>query len=89
MSNVKCWNCGRTGHYGRDCGENWSKERTNSKGKESKGKSKCKTKGKGKGKLNNAECSNWQERWPEGKSQSYRKQDGQHADGWWKTTEIH
>ena len=53
MSNVRCWNCGRTGHCGRDCSEMWWSE------DQGKGKSK----GKGKGKLNNAESSNWQEGW--------------------------
>ena len=46
-----------------------------------------KSKGKGKGKLNNAESSNWQEGWLEGEPQSYRKQDEEHVDGWWKTTD--
>ena len=28
-SNVRCWNCGKTGHYGRDCSEmRWSKAKT-------------------------------------------------------------
>ena len=63
MSNMKCWNCDRAGHYGRDCGENWSKEKTISKGKESKVKSKSKTKGKGKEKLNKKVTVISQARW--------------------------
>ena len=46
-----------------------------------------KSKSKGKGKLNNAESSNWQEGWLEGKPQSYREKDEEHVDGWWKTTD--
>ena len=26
MSNVKCWNCGKSGHYWRDCKEMWWSE---------------------------------------------------------------
>ena len=52
-----------------DCSEMWwSEDQGNG---ESKGKSK--SKGKGKGKLNNAESSNWQEGWLEGKPQSNRE----------------
>ena len=77
MSNVKCWNCGKSGHCGRDCREMWWS------GDQGKGKSKS----KGKGKLNNAESSNWQEGWLEGEPQSHREQDEVHVDGWWKTTD--
>ena len=63
MSNVKRWNCGKSGHCGRDYREMWWSR--------DQGKGKSKSKGKGKGKLNNAESSNWLE----GKPQSYREQD--------------
>ena len=44
-------------------------------------------KSKSKGKLNNAESNNWKEGWLEGKPQSYREQDEEHVDGWWRTTD--
>ena len=69
MSNVKCWNCGKSGHCGRNCREMWW----------------SKDQGKSKGKLNNAESSNWQEGWLERKPQSYREQDEEHVDGRWMT----
>ena len=46
-----------------------------------------KGKDKGKGNLNNAESSNLQEGFLEGKPQSYREQDEQYVYGWWKTTD--
>ena len=73
MSHVKCWDCGKSGHYGRDCSEMWW--------------SRDQGKSKGKGKLNNAESSYWQEGWLEGKPQSYREQDEAHVHGRWKTTD--
>ena len=63
MSNVKYWNCGKFGHYWRDCKEKWwSEEKAISKGR-----------------LNSAESSNWQEGRLGGRSQSYREQDEEHA----------
>lgn len=44
MSNVKCWNCGKSGHYWRDCKEMWWSEE----------------KATGKGRLNSAESSKWE-----------------------------
>ena len=43
MSNAKCWNCGKSGHYGRDCKEMWWSEEQPT----------------GKGRSNSAESSNW------------------------------
>ena len=60
MSNVKCSNCEKSGHYGRNCREKWSANKGSGKSKGGKGK---KGKGKGKGKLNSVENSNWQEGW--------------------------
>ena len=45
VSNVKCWNCGKSGHCPSDCREKWSGDRgsgksTGGKGKVGKGKSK-------------------------------------------------
>ena len=67
MSNVKCCNCGRSGHYWRDCREMWWSEE----------------KAIGKGRLNSAESSNWEEGRLGGTSQSYREQDEEHADVLW------
>ena len=67
MSDVKCWNCGRSGHYCWDCRETWSGHKGSGKSQEGKGgkgkngKGKVKSKCKGKGKLNSFESSNWQE----------------------------
>ena len=59
MSNVKCWNSGKSGHYWRDCREMWWLEE----------------KATGKGRLNSAESSNWEEGRLRGRSQSYREKD--------------
>ena len=64
MSNVKCWNCGKSGHYGRDCKEMWWSEE----------------KATGKGRLNSAESSKWEEGLLGGRSQSYREQDEKWTD---------
>ena len=64
MSNVKCWNCGKSGHYWRDCREMWWSEE----------------KATGKGMLNSAESSNWEGGRLERKSQSYREQDEKWTD---------
>ena len=64
MSNVKCWNCGKSGHYWRDCREMWWSEE----------------KATGKGRLNSAESSNWEEGRLGGRSQSYREQDEKWTD---------
>ena len=70
MSNAKCWNCGKSGHCWCDCREMWW----------------SKEKAAGKGRLTSAESSNWQEGRLGGKSQSYRGQVEEHADGWWIST---
>ena len=46
MSNVRCWNCGKSGHYWRDCSELWW----------SRGKRKRKGKGKVQG---DEQCDGW------------------------------
>ena len=84
MSNVECWNCGRSGDFASDCIENWSGDKGSGKSKGGKGKSKGKSKGKGKGKgkLNSVENSYWQEGWLEAET-SNREQSEEHAEGWW------
>ena len=60
MSNVECWNCGRTGYYASDCRESWSGDKGSGKCKgkgKGKSKSKSKSKGKGQGKLNSVETA--------------------------------
>ena len=64
MSNVKCWNCGKSGHCWRDCREMWWSEE----------------KATGKGRSNSAESSNWEEGRLGGRSQSYREQDEKWTD---------
>ena len=62
MSNVVCWNCGKSGHYEKDFRQKWTQDKGwsgdngNSKSKESNGKSKGK-KGKGKGKSKKGRAS--------------------------------
>ena len=82
MSNVRCWSCGRSGHDGRDCREEWSRDKGGGKSKGGKGKDvKGKLKSKGKGKLNSAESSNWQEGWLEaGTLRPHREQDEELVD---------
>ena len=63
-SNAKCWNCGKSGHYWRDCREMWWSEE----------------KATGKGRLNSAESSNWEAGRLGGRSQSYREQDEKWTD---------
>ena len=47
MSNVKCWNWGKSGHYASDCREKWSGDKGSGKSKGSEGKvGKGKVKGK-------------------------------------------
>ena len=53
MSNVECWNCGRTVHFASDCRESWSGDKGSGKSK----KPRAKGKDQGKGKLNNVEDS--------------------------------
>ena len=89
MSNVKCWNCGKSGHYASDCREKWSGNKGSGKSKGGKGKvGKGKVKGKGKGKLNSVENSNWQEGWLEAGT-SHREQGEEHADGWLNEENVH
>ena len=64
MSNVKCWNCGKSEHFWRDCREMWWSEE----------------KATGKGRINSAESSNWEEGRLGGRSQSYREQDEKWTD---------
>ena len=100
MNDVKCWNCDRTGHYGRDCREKWSGDKGNAKSKESKGKQGKNGKGRSKGKLNSVERNNWQGHvhgWPKERTpQPHRDQDAEHvdewrneehSDGWWKSSD--
>ena len=55
-----CWNCGKTGHFGRDCKapkpkeDDAGKHKEKGKGKDKKGDAKGGKKGKGKGGKNNA-----------------------------------
>ena len=35
MSNVKCWNCGKSGHYASDCREKWSERKAKARAKAS------------------------------------------------------
>ena len=80
-----CWNCGKPGHYEKDCKQKWTqnKEWSGKKGK-SKGKS------KGKGKMNSVE--NWQEGWSETGAQGDEHADGwtwsgEQAEGWWNAAD--
>ena len=88
MSDVTCWNCGKSGHYASDCREKWSGDKGKGKSKRGEGKvGKGKVKGKGKGKLNSVENSNWQERWLE-TGTSHPEQGEEHADGWWNEEHV-
>ena len=101
MSNVVCWDCGKSSHCEKDCRQKWtqdkgcSRDKGNSKSKESNGKSKGKKgkgkgKGEGKGKLNSVE--NWQEGSSETGAQSDEHAEGwtwsgEQAEGWWNATD--
>ena len=63
-NNVTCWECGKKGHYGRDC---WLR---------GKGKGKGKCKGKGKGKSKGDGKSNFQGEGGEGKGEAKGKGGG-------------
>ena len=93
-----CWNCGKSCHYEKDCRQKWtqdkgwSRDKGNSKNKESNGKSNGKSQGKskGKGKLNSVE--NWLEGWSETGAQGDEHAEGwtwsgEQAEGWWKATD--
>ena len=87
MSNVECWNCGRTGHFASDCRESWSGDKGSGKSKGKGRQGKGKSKGKGKGKLNSVENSNWQEGWLESGT-SNREHSEDHAEGWWNEEHV-
>ena len=60
VSDVHCWNCGKSGHSASDCRKKWSGDKGSGKSKGGKGKvGKGKVKGKGKGNLN---CFEWARR---------------------------
>ena len=89
MSNVKCWNCGKSGHHASDCREKWSGDRGSGKSKGGKGKV-GNGKVKGQRQRQVEQCRKhfcWQEGWFEAGT-SHREQGEEHADGWWNEEHV-
>ena len=44
MSNVKCWNCGKSARYASDCREKWSGDKGSGKRRKAKARARAKAK---------------------------------------------